>query len=158
MKYVIVIILIFILGCVPIDRSPNINKVSSTIICSSNSVMKIAMDSIIVDLYDNYRLSDKSKSNYEAYCQQFSLGVNWNPKEKILFAGFGSDLCGSWKVVFINVDENKLKSFISTKIPVSGINGPYSTFSKFFEEEKDNSNAFEFIKKYFATNSCNGNG
>ncbi len=158
-KMKILFLLVILIGCnSKKDIFPNKKNVESTLICSSSSVMGYALDSAIVDLYNSYKYNGVAKSNYEAFCQSFSFEVNWNPRQKLLFAGFGSDLCGSWNVVFINVDEAKIKSFIALRQPIISGKGPYLNLSKFFDEEKDKNKAKELLKKYFLTNSCNGKG
>ncbi len=159
MKILVILILVFIFGCKSNNNIyPNLEKVGSISICSSNKVANFAKDSSVSELYNLYKNSDIKKTNYEVFCTDFSFGLNWNPVNKLLFAGYGSDLCDSWDVVYINVDEKKITDFIAKKVNVSKNINLYDSFSLYFEEEKDKLKKVELKSKYFVTNSCKGKG
>ncbi len=154
------LILFLIISCNQFQRiapyNPNVYSISFE---NGEIIPSLIMDASVNEILTRYRRNDISKNtNYEVYSQTYSFGLNWNPEQKILFAGFGSGLCDGWNTVFINVDEAKLNTFERDNIKLSTGKGTYFNLSIYLEEEKDKTKAAELKKKYFNTNSCKGKG
>ncbi len=118
---------------------PNFKLVESEILKNEEG----AKDKALSQLLDLYSKSDKSKSNYELYNINIRFGLNYNPSKKLLF--LATDLC-EWISVYKNVDEDKMKSAVASKIKVE-------EYDKFFEIDKD---AYKSKQEFLMTNSCRG--